>query len=172
MKFYIWSTAFLCNSLLFIAGAQSQDILKTAGIYEFPINAGFSYAPDRSFGENYIFEHPGKNISIYLIKEPLPVNGKSMLNKELYESLVSLYNLAFYQEKGKSSSYRQKFLSSKKANFSRYGRVKELKSNEKVYLLFYTVDNLLYRIMILAETGKNDPPQEAKDFLESVKLAG
>lgn len=172
MRFFIWSTSFMWMLLLFIAGVEAQVMPKTVGIYDFPLNTGFSYASDRSFGENYVFEHPQKNISIYLIKEPIPVNGKSTLNTNLYDSLLSFYNLAFYQEKGKSSSYRQKFLSSKKANFSRYGRIKELKSNEKVYLLFYTIDNLLYRIMILAETGKKDPPMEAKEFLESVKLAG
>jgi len=171
MKNIVWIATFLSVHLAFMAGVYSQDERKEAGIYNFPPDKGFSYARDRSFGENYVFENTGKSISIYLIKIPLAVKGKSTLNTQLYESLLSLYNMGFYQEKGKSASYRLKFLNNKKGNFSWYGRVKELKSKEKVYLLFYTEDNLLYRILIIAETGKKDPPGEAKDFLESIILS-
>jgi hypothetical protein len=139
-----------------------------SGIYSVPDNTGFSYASDRSFGENFVFEKNG--LSVYLIKEPLPANKKNQ-NSQIYSCLMDLYSIGFYQEKGSSTSYRLNFLDSKKGRFTRFGRPKGLDSNEKAYLLFFSSGEKLYRIIVYANSGETQLPKEARAFLESIGLS-
>lgn len=158
---------YFCLILLFISFEATSQSYITTGIYKIPENSGFNYAADRSFGGNYVYENG--DISVYLIKEPLPP-GKTTRNSQLYEWMINFYHAGFYQEKGKTSSYRLKFLDNKKGYFTRFGRPKNLNSKEKVYLLFYSSKKHFYRIIIFANTGKKHPPKEAREFVEAVRL--
>ncbi len=166
---FIWIQVF---RLLSIQQVDAQEVLNSIGFYSIPGGTAFSYAADRSFGDQYVFEHQDKNISVYLSKLATPCEGKSTLNKLIYASVMDLYNMGFYQEKGRQSAYKMKFLNAKKGNYSWYGRAKQLRSNEKIYLFFYTINDHIYRIMVYSDPGKKNLPDEVKTFIERIELKG
>jgi hypothetical protein len=147
-----------------MAKAQGKSY---SGMYDVPANKGFTYAADRSFGHNYVFEKD--DLSVYLIKEPLP-SSKKNLNSQIYYWMMNFYHIGFYQEKGRASSFRPNFLGTSKGHFTRYGRPKGVNSDEKVYLMLYTINDKLFRVLIFTHSGGNHPPKEVAEFLESVRL--
>lgn len=99
--------------------------------------SGFILAPDRSFGEYFVFEHDELNIAVYLSKEPMPYERSKDLNTQLTATAIDFYHLGFYKHKRKSSSYRLRFLEVPKAHFTRYARDKKNRGRERVYVFLH-----------------------------------
>jgi hypothetical protein len=156
----------------FWTGVVCGQTTKPLGMYLVPEDSAFRYAADRSFGDYYVFEWPDANQHLYVSKAPVSYERKAYFNARLSTHMVDAYNMGYYLEKGRSSSFSFSFLGQKKAYFMRFGRPKSSKSKSKIYNLYTRLGDQVYTVWVMAETGQKKPPKQATAFLKGIKLQG